>query len=258
LKVLHDVYGPGTRRLLRDAGLRRGMRVADLGCGPGMVTGMLAEIVGPEGDVVGVDFSGAQIAQARERTGDGVRNVKYVEASAVETGLPRASFDLVYCRFLLMHLPEPERALTEMLALLKPNGILVCEDGELTSAGSEPPSALVAFSDLWGRLGAQRGIDYDLGRRMYQMVLAAGCTAPNIVFNQPVAVEGENKRLLELSVAEAGPTFVSAGLLTADELECTLAEMRRANEDSSIVAVMPRLTQVWARKPAARPHWAVS
>ena len=35
--------------------------------------------------------------------------------------------------------------------LLKPNGILVCEDGDLTSSGSEPPSALGAFADLFGR-----------------------------------------------------------------------------------------------------------
>lgn len=258
LQVLHDVYGPGTRRLLRDAGLRRGMRVADIGCGPGMVTVLLAEIVGPEGDVVGVDFSGAQIAEARARIKDRAANVKFIEASATETGLPRGSFDLVYCRYLLMHLPDPERALAEMLALLKPNGILVCEDGELTSAGSEPPSALGAFADLWGRLGAERGIDYDLGRRLYQMVLGAGFLAPQIVLNQPVAVAGENKRLLELSVAEAGPTFIEAGLISAEELDFTLAEMRRANEDTSIVAVMPRVTQVWARKPAARPAWFVS
>jgi SAM-dependent methyltransferase len=234
------------------------MRVADIGCGPGMVTALLADIVGPEGDVVGVDSSAAQIAEARGRIKDGARNVKFVEASAVETGLPRGAFDLVYCRFLLMHLPEPARALSEMLALLKPNGILVCEDGELTSAGSEPPSALGAFADLWGRLGAQRGIDYDLGRRLYQLVLAAGFMAPQIVFNQPVAVHGENKRLLELSVAEAGPTFVEAGLITAHALDGTLVEMRRANDDVSIVAIMPRVTQVWARKPAARPPWSVS
>jgi SAM-dependent methyltransferase len=146
LQVLHDVYGPGTRRVLRDAGLRRGMRVADLGCGVGMVTSVLAEIVGPEGEVFGVDFSGAQIAQARTQM-ENARNVKFIKASAADTGLPRESFDFVYSRFLLIHLPDPEAALREMLALLKPNGILVCEDGDLTSAGSEPKSALQAFAD---------------------------------------------------------------------------------------------------------------
>jgi SAM-dependent methyltransferase len=132
LRILHGLYGPGSRRVLLEAGVRRGMRVADVGCGVGLVTALLAELVGPEGHVVGLDASAAQLAQARERMPAGGTSVRFVEARATDTGLPPASFDLVYCRFLLLHLPEPERALCEMGALLKPNGILVCEDGDLT------------------------------------------------------------------------------------------------------------------------------
>jgi SAM-dependent methyltransferase len=226
------------------------MRVADLGCGVGMVTALLGELVGPEGDVVGVDSSGAQLAQARERLPLRSTNASFVEASAADPGLPPESFDLVYCRFLLIHLPDPERALREMWSLLKPGGILVCEDGDLTSAGSEPPSALGAFADLFGRLGPRRGVDYTLGRRLFHMVQAAGFPAPGITFNQPVVARGETKRLLELSVAEAGPSFVDAGLITAEELERTLVEMRRLGADGTVLAVMPRMAQVWARKPA--------
>jgi SAM-dependent methyltransferase len=230
------------------------MRVADLGCGVGMVTELLAGLVGPEGHVVGIDFSGPQLAQARERLGTGGTNATFIEASATDTGLPPGSFDLVYCRFLLMHLPQPERALREMSALLKPDGILVCEDGDLTAAGSEPPSALDAFAGLWGRLGPARGLDYTLGRRLFHMVLAAGFPAPEVTFNQPVVARGENKRLLELSVAEAGPAFVDAGLITPEELDRTLAEMRRLTSDATVLAVMPRVTQVWARRPAPHPR----
>src|SRR5262249_54278598 len=226
LRILHDLYGPGTRRVLLEAGLQPGMRVADLGCGVGMVTAMLAQLVGPEGLVVCIDSSGAQLAQAREQlNGDGA-NVTFVQASATDVDLPAESFDMVYCRFLLIHLPDPERALREMRTLLKPNGILGCEDGDLTNCGSEPPSALNAFAALWGHLGPIKGVDYTLGRRLYHMVLAAGFPAPAITFNQPVVARGENKRLLELSVAEAGPSFVEAGLITAVELERTLIEMR--------------------------------
>ena len=249
LCILHEVYGPGTRRVLLDAGLRRGMRVADLGCGVGLVTALLADLVGRGGHVVGIDASGAQIDEARARS-DGDTSLSFVQASATDTGLPRESFDLVYCRFLLIHLPEPERALREMRALLRPNGILVCEDGDLTSAGSEPPSALGVFADLWGRLGPKKGVDYTLGRRLFQMVQAAGFPAPEITFNQPVVARGENKRLLELSVAEAGPAFVEAGLITAEQLERTVDEMRRLNTDGTVLALMPRMAQVWARKPA--------
>ena len=140
-----------------------------------------------------------------------------------------------------------------MEALLKPNGLLVCEDGDLASAGSEPPSALGAFADLWGRLGPARGVDYSLARRLFQMVQAASFPAPEITFNQPVLARGENKQhFLELSVAEAGPAFVEAGLITAEQLEHTLAEMVRLTADENVLAVMPRMAQVWARKLA--PH----
>jgi SAM-dependent methyltransferase len=249
LHLLHNLYGPGTRRVLLEAGLRPGMRVADLGCGVGMVTALLADLVGPQGHAVGIDASAAQLAQARHRLHGRGSNTSFVEASAAGTGLPRASFDLVYCRFLLIHLPEPERALREMRSLLKPGGTLVCEDGDLTAAGSEPPSALGAFADLFGRLGPSRGVDYTLGRRLYHMVLAAGFPIPEITFNQPVRARGEDKRLLELSVAEAAPAFVGAGLITADEMEHTLVKMRRLAADETVVALMPRMAQVWARKP---------
>ena len=253
MNILHGLSGSGTRRVLLTAGLRRGMRVADLGCGVGMVTALLAELVGPGRHVVGIDASGAQLARARQRL-NGIRtNVRFVEASATDTGLAPGSFDLVYCRFLLIHLPEPERALREMFTLLRPDGILVCEDGDLTAAGSEPPSALDAFADLWGRLGPRRGLDYTLGRRLYQMVQAAGFPAPKVSLNQPVRARGESKRFLELSVAEAGPAFIEAGLITAEALDRTLAEMRRLNADEAVLAVMPRMAQVWARKPALSP-----
>jgi len=250
LRILHNTYGPGTRRVLLQAGIKPGMRVADLGCGTGMITQLLAELVGPTGEVVGVDYSTAQVVQARELLPVHVTNVRFVAASATDTGLARESFDVVYCRFLLIHLKEPEAALREMRDLLKAGGIVVCEDGDLTSAASEPPSRLQEFSNLFGALGPKWGVDYTLGRRLFQMVIAADFAQPEITFNQPVLAQGENKQLLELSVAEAGPSFVQAGLLTNEELLATVAEMRRLTEDETVLALMPRMSQVWARKPA--------
>ncbi len=88
LQLLHSLYGAGARRVLLEAGIKPGMKVADLGCGVGMVTSLLAELVGPSGQVTGVDFSGAQIAQARELLSPSTTNVTFVEASATSTGLP--------------------------------------------------------------------------------------------------------------------------------------------------------------------------
>jgi len=253
LRILHNIYGPGARELLLRAGIQRGMSVVDLGCGVGMTTQLLAELVGPTGEVVGVDYSAAQIEQARALLPAGLSNVRFVEASAIDTGLRREAFDVVYCRFLLIHLQDPEAALREMHELLKPEGIMAIEDGDLTSASSEPRSKLEEFSNLFGALGPKWGVDYTLGRRLFHLVLNAKFSQVEIMFNQPVFAKGENKRLLELSVAEAGPSFVSAGLVSHEQLNETVAEMRRLGNDETVLAVMPRMSQVWARKS---PRWA--
>src|SRR6185369_6722501 len=186
LRILHNVYGPGARELLVRAGIKPGMTVADLGCGTGMVTQLLAELVGPTGAVIAVDYSGAQVEQARALLPPDVTNVRFIEASATDTGLPREAFDLVYCRFLFIHLTDPEAALREMRELLKPGGILACEDGDLSSAASEPASELQQFSNLFEALGPKWGVDYTLGRRLFHLVRAASFSQVEITLNQPV------------------------------------------------------------------------
>jgi hypothetical protein len=146
-------------------------------------------------------------------------------------------------------MPDPKDGLREMRALLKDGGVLVCEDGDLTSAGSEPASALDAFADLFSRLGPTRGLDYTLGRRLYHMVGEAGFRCASVRFNQPVVTRGDDKRLLEWSVAEAANAFVDASLISADALRHTLAEMERLVDDETVLAIMPCMSQVWAAKP---------
>ena len=149
LHVLHNIYSPAGRRVLLQAGLKEGMRVADFGCGVGVVTQMLAEIVGSSGSVTGIDVNREQLRQASELCArKGLTNTSFVEASACDTGLPRNFFDLVYCRFLLLHLPDPASCLREMRNVLRPGGIIVVEDGDLASATSIPPTAADAFAEL--------------------------------------------------------------------------------------------------------------
>src|SRR5262245_27958837 len=66
LHLLHNAYGPVGRRVLEEAGVGPGMRVADFGCGVGATSLELARLVGPGGHVTGIDYSGAQCEQARQ------------------------------------------------------------------------------------------------------------------------------------------------------------------------------------------------
>ena len=250
LSALHRIYSPAGSRVLLRAGLKPGMRVADFGCGVGATTCMLAEMVGPSGQVTGLDLNASQLQQGRILCeARGVTNALFVEGSATATGLPGNSFDLVYCRFLLLHLVDPAAGLREMVAVLKPGGVLVVEDGDLTSAGSIPASTLGLCADLFGRLGPTRGLDYALARRLYHLVKAAGCPEPDIEIHQPAIARGEERFLLKWSVEEAAPAFISAGLVTAAEMETILADMDRDTRNPEILALAPRMSLVWARKP---------
>jgi SAM-dependent methyltransferase len=249
LHVLHDIYSPAGRRVLLQAGLKEGMRVADFGCGVGVVTRMLAEMVGPSGSVTGIDVSGAQLEQANELcAAEGLTNTSFVKANATSTGLPRNWFDLVYCRFLLLHLPDPAACLREMRDVLRPGGILVVEDGDLASATSVPPTAMNAFADLFCRFGPIRGLDYSLAKNLYHLVMRAGFSDANLEIHQPAIISGENRYFLKWSVEEAGPAFVDAGIVTADQLERTLAGMQEVVEDPKVLILAPRMSLVWARK----------
>lgn len=251
LFVLHHIYGPAGRRLLRQAGLEPGMHIADFGCGVGAVTWMLGEMVGPGGRVTGIDVSAAQIDQAIQICASaGLENVSFRTADAGSTGLPANSFDLVYCRFLLLHLTDPAACLREMRRVLKPGGIVVIEDGDLASAASVPPTALNAFADLFSRLGPLCGVNYSISNNLFHLVREAGFADPQIEIHQPASCAGDSGLLLARSVAEAGPAFVSAGLITARDLNRTVDEMESAAFNPDVLALAPRMSIVWGRKAA--------
>lgn len=250
LRVVQSVHGTDTERLLRRAGLGPGMRAADIGCGVGTVTAWMAGQVGPGGEVVGVDISPAQVEQARAAAAQaGLGNVRFAVGSAERTGLPRETFDLVFCRFVLMHVPDPTAAVREMRDLVRPGGVLVCEDGDFTSPFCEPPSpAFDRCFELYRAVGERRGLDFRLGPKLYRLFLDADFRDPEVTLAQPVFVRCEAKRLPEWTLTESAPALIEAGLATPREITRIAEEMRLLAEDETTLFGMARMTQVLGRK----------
>lgn len=111
-------------RLAMLAGIRPGDRVLDVGCGTGYLTRIMAPVVGPSGQVTGLDLAPSMIAYARERA---PANCTYVQGAGQALDLPDESFDVVLSSLAIHHLPSAEQgsAVREMFRVLRPGGRLL-------------------------------------------------------------------------------------------------------------------------------------
>lgn len=250
LLLLHEIFGPGTEELLRTAEISEGMRVAEIGCGTGLTALWTGERVGHRGAVIAVDASGEQLRIAeRNAAAAGVRNISFRQADAYHTGLPRESFDLVFSRFLMCHLREPPRALAEMRSLLRPGGILVCEDHDDGGIFTEPPThAYKRLTEISQAVNQARGFDSLIGLKLPRLVMHEGFSTPRVRVNQIALLQGRPKRFWEITLREAAPAILAVKASTADELESICTEMQAIASDNSILLMLARVTQVWARK----------
>ena len=250
LQLLHRVYGPGTEALFRRVGLRDGLRVVEVGCGSGNTACWVAEQVGPRGSVVGIDVSADQVEQARQQAADrGLRNVEFHVADAYSPRLPEGSFDLAYCRLVLMHLTRPADALAAMRGLVRPGGQVVCEEMDLGVWLCDPPAEpMTRFFVLNTALGERRGENFSLGASLHQLFRRAGFDRPEVGANFALAVRGEEKRLLGMTFAEFAPELVREGLASQEEADRVGAGLLRLADDETTLFGFPLVAQVWATR----------
>jgi ubiquinone/menaquinone biosynthesis C-methylase UbiE len=149
--VDHGLLDPAVRavwrRLLLDRLPAAPATVADLGCGTGTLTLLLAE----EGyRVDGVDFSPRMLELARAKAGDRA-GVRFVLGDAYEPPLPEAAYDVVLCRHVLWAMPDPAVALKRWLRLLVPEGALLLVEGRWSDDAGLSAEETVALVESNGR-----------------------------------------------------------------------------------------------------------
>lgn len=115
----------GSRTILDRLNIEPGMRVLDVGCGPGRLTIPAAQLVGSTGEVIALDIQPAMLAKLEKRMKDQkIENIRTILGGIGEGLLDHDSFDRAWLVTVLGEIPDPTRAVQEIFHSLKPGGIL--------------------------------------------------------------------------------------------------------------------------------------
>lgn len=249
LDLLARVLRPTTLELLNRVGLSRGMNCLDVGCGGGHVSLLMAGIVGRQGRVIGTDTDREILALARkDAEAQNVANVEFHQVDACVC-LRQEEFDLVYARFLLSHLSQPQNCLAAMAEACRQGGTIVIEDTDFSGSFCYPTCAAYnRYKELYQELVHRRGGDPNIGPKLPAMFGRAGLEAVKLNVIQPVHIHGEGKFMAPITMSRISSALIAEGLASENEVQQILSDLNKVAEDCETVMSLPRIFQVSGKR----------
>ena len=246
---LYDDY---TEHALRLAGLRPGMRVLDIGSGPGDVSFVAARLVGPTGSVLGVDAAPEMVELSRARAAEkGLTTVHFMQAAIDAIALDEP-VDAVIGRLILMHLPDPAATLRHLSSFVRPGGVLAFSENDITATRSVPDLPL--FGQVTAgivRAFEAMGLSPRFGTTLHTIFADAGLGAPRLAHGTPIGTAADADILdyaaevwrLVSPIAEQGG-FAIDGLTDIEEFVQRFREEARAVD---ALITMPPIITAWTK-----------
>ena len=251
-----QLYDAVTRRFLWEAGLRSGMKVLDIGSGTGEVATTAADLVGPEGSVVGVDVNPEILETARSRAKEaGFANVEFIAGDARTLDLGDG-FDALIGRLVLMYMADPAEALKQLAARVRPGGVVAFQEADFTPYRQmyHPDTPVANKLIEWALEVFERaGVHVGMGFELYRTFVEAGLPEPYMHFESPVGgpESWSGYPFVANSFQSMQPLIVEFGLATAEEIDVdTLAErVRQEVVASKRPLLLPPHVTAWAQLP---------
>ena len=253
------IYDRSTRHLLADAGIGAGMRVLDVGCGVGDVTLLAAEVVGPSGQVVGVDSDSRSLAVAADRA----RRAGLAHASFHESDLRELEFeepfDAVVGRFVLMYLANPTATVTGLTRHLRPGGIVAFQEfqfDELMRTWPHVPGSLYEKTLDWVLATFRAaGVATSMGVALPWTLRDAGLRLVDAYVHCPLAGGPDHAayQLFEHVLGSLLPLMEAFGVARADEVGVDGYAVRLSEEAVRLDAVgcCAPVVSAWANADGA-------
>jgi len=222
-------------------------RVLEVGSGLGILANEVAA------SAAGVELSGVELAAAQLAAARPAPRVTFTQGDAHALDFADESFDVVYARYLLEHVVDPERVLSEMRRVAKPGGrVAVCEN-DVSLLRFDPPCP--AFERAWDtfiRFQSSLGGDGLIGRRLFRLFRHAGFTdielslQPEVHwYGSPGYVACLHNIIGNLESARSG--MIASGAIGTSDLDDAVGELERLKENPVGSSVF-----VWNRARARR------
>jgi SAM-dependent methyltransferase len=182
LQIQASIIGGITQQLIRDCGIKPGMRVIEVGCGAGDVSLLLAEAVGPTGSVLAIEREAKALEHARARA-EAHPQIEFVQGSFDELdGVAPA--DAVFGRYVLCHQGDPVAMVRRASLLVRPGGVVAFHETALHIGGLMLPEV-----ELFTRMQRfQHAVfkaalpHFDVAGRLVSVFQDAGLPSPEVTW----------------------------------------------------------------------------
>lgn len=255
LQLQHGIWQSRVRDCWQRAGITAGDTVIDIGCGPGFASVDLAEWVGPEGHVIGIERSERFIAYASALCqSKGLANVSFHLADVMLDALPAAEADAIWCRWLAIFVSDPAMLVKKMAQALRPGGTLIFHEYvHYETYQSLPPStALAEFVQhvmaSWRNFGGEPNV----ARQLPAYLSAAGC---RIRESRPISLSaGPHQPVWQWPASFIDinlQRLLDLGLVDGDWVETVKADMRALQANPNALLITPMVLEIIAEKSDA-------
>lgn len=223
---------------LKKMGISQGMSAADIGCGTGHVSFVMSQMVGSGGSVVGLDANPTAIDFCNKMAfSKDIKNIRFVTGDVQNMNLDSSSFDIVFSRFLLQHVKDPDRSLEEMIRITRPGGVVMVEDCDLQCWTVEPQNKYVDQLWTWYEsIIRQKGSDPEIGRKLYRMFVNKGLEPRVEIYSIPIT--WNNRRMWD---------SISSVLKKLDDSNEIIKGIEDFKQKKESMFVFPLVFRVWAR-----------